>query len=94
LRYRSLTLVTQFVRGAHPIARAEPGSSIYRSILAQSKDYVTVLERINAVGMAVQVINNIPDRSADRRDAAMADLANKLLGLYATLPTAQISKAE
>ncbi len=27
---------------------------IYRSILAQSKEYVTVLERINAVGMAVQ----------------------------------------
>jgi len=41
---------------------------IYRSILAQSKEYVTVLERINAVGMAVQVIASIPDANADLKE--------------------------
>nr|WP_131515256.1 hypothetical protein [Pseudomonas chengduensis] len=57
---------------------------IYRSILAQSKDYVAVLERINAVGMAVQVISNIPEGSGTLRDQTTAELAKQLLGLYAS----------
>lgn len=57
---------------------------IYRSILAQSKEYVAVLERINAVGMAVQVISNIPEGSGALRDQTTAELAKQLLGLYAS----------
>lgn len=57
---------------------------IYRSILSQSKDYVSVLERINAVGMAVQVISNIPQGSSALRDQTTAELAKQLLGLYAS----------
>lgn len=60
---------------------------IYRSILAQSKDYMTVLERINAVGMAVQVIASISEDSAELRHTTTATLANQLLSLYAA-PTA------
>jgi len=56
---------------------------IYRSILAQSKEYVAVLERINAVGMAVQVISNIPDESSELKHQTTAELAKQLLGLYA-----------
>ncbi|MCR4305325.1 MAG: hypothetical protein NUV63_14075 [Gallionella sp.] len=56
---------------------------IYRSILAQSKEYVTVLERINAVGMAVQVIATIPDASAELKSQTKAELAKQLLSLYA-----------
>lgn len=56
---------------------------IYRSILSQSKDYVTVLERINAVGMAVQVIASISDAEQDLRNATTAELAKQLLNLYA-----------
>jgi hypothetical protein len=59
---------------------------IYRSILAQSKEYVTVLERINAVGMAVQVISSIPDTGADLKNNTTAELAKQLLGLYASVP--------
>lgn len=59
---------------------------IYRSILAQSKDYVTVLERINAVGMAVQVIASIPDSDQDLKNKTTADLAKQLLSLYAIKP--------
>nr|WP_315596127.1 hypothetical protein [uncultured Cupriavidus sp.] len=55
---------------------------IYRSILSQSKEYVTVLERINAVGMAVQVIANIPDDNAQLKHETTALLAKQLLGLY------------
>lgn len=61
---------------------------IYRSILAQSKEYVTVLERINAVGMAVQVIASIPEANADLKNNTTAELAKQLLGLYATSPSA------
>ena len=63
---------------------------IYRSILAQSKEYVTVLERINAVGMAVQVISSIPDDQAELKHSTTAQLAKQLLGLYAA-PNTQLS---
>jgi hypothetical protein len=56
---------------------------IYRSILAQSQEYVTVLERINAVGMAVQVIATIPEASAELKSQTKAELAKQLLTLYA-----------
>ncbi len=56
---------------------------IYRSILSQSKEYVTVLERINAVGMAVQVISSIPDANSELKHRTTAELAKQLLGLYA-----------
>lgn len=56
---------------------------IYRSILAQSKEYVTVLERINAVGMAVQVIATIPEASTELKSQTKAELAKQLLTLYA-----------
>ena len=57
---------------------------IYRSILAQSKEYVTVLERINAVGMAVQVIATIPDVNSELKSQTKAELAKQLLNLYAS----------
>lgn len=59
---------------------------IYRSILAQSKEYVTVLERINAVGMAVQVIASIPEANTELKSQTKAELAKQLLSLYATSP--------
>ena len=67
---------------------------IYRSILAQSKDYVTVLERINAVGMAVQVIASIPDSGSELKNQTTAELARQLLSLYATKSTAGTKGSE
>jgi hypothetical protein len=60
---------------------------IYRAVLAQSKEYVIVLERINAVGMAVQVIASIPDSVPDLKNQTTADLARQLLTLYAAKPS-------
>lgn len=65
---------------------------IYRSILAQSKEYVTVLERINAVGMAVQVIATIPDANTELKSQTKAELAKQLLTLYA--PSALLSAGD
>jgi nitrate reductase gamma subunit len=67
---------------------------VFRSILAESRGYVTVLERINAVGMAVQVIAGIPDANADLKGATTASLANQLLGLYASMPASKDQGAE
>jgi nitrate reductase gamma subunit len=57
---------------------------VYRSTLAQSKDYVSVLERINAVGMAVQVLETIPESSAELKHVTTAEVAKQLLRLYST----------
>lgn len=60
---------------------------IFRSIMAQSKDYVVVLERINAVGMAVQVISGLPAKEdSGLRHEATAELAKQLLDLYSSPP--------
>lgn len=55
---------------------------IYRSILAQTKTYVSVLERINAVGMAVHVIESIPNEDTEKKNLSKAELAKQLLTLY------------
>lgn len=55
---------------------------IYKSILAQSKEYVAVLERINAVGMAVQVLSGIPDDQKELKYETTAQLAGDLIKLY------------
>lgn len=67
---------------------------IYRSILAQSKEYVTVLERINAVGMAVQVIATIPEASSELKSQTKAELAKQLLSLYASSAPPKTSDAK
>jgi hypothetical protein len=55
---------------------------IYRSVLAQTRGYVSVLERINAVGMAVQVLGTIADERRGLRDESTAMLAKQLIDLY------------
>jgi hypothetical protein len=55
---------------------------IYRSTMAQAKDYVAMLERINAVGMSLQVIDSISDKSEIKRDEMKAQIAKDLLSLY------------
>ncbi|HEX8277033.1 MAG TPA: hypothetical protein VF615_30605 [Longimicrobiaceae bacterium] len=58
---------------------------IYRSTMEQARDYVNILERINAVGMSVQIIENIDDSQVDLRDKTRADVALSLLSLYGML---------
>jgi hypothetical protein len=58
---------------------------IYKSTMQQAKDYVTVLERINAVGMSVQILDSISDEENKLKDQTKADLAKKLLDIYGNL---------
>ncbi len=55
---------------------------VYRSTMEQAKDYVAMLERINAVGMSVQLVETIEDSDPKARDKVRAELASSLLNMY------------
>ncbi|HEX8212964.1 MAG TPA: hypothetical protein VF584_22505 [Longimicrobium sp.] len=61
---------------------------IYRSTMEQAKEYVAILERINAVGMAVQILESLGDRDHALRQETTAQIATQLLTLYAAKPPA------
>jgi phage shock protein PspC (stress-responsive transcriptional regulator) len=56
---------------------------IYKSTLAQAKDYVGMLERINAVGMSVQILDSLDRANPQLRDNAKVTVAHELLKFYA-----------
>jgi hypothetical protein len=68
---------------------------VYRSTMEQAKGYVTMLERINAVGMAVQILATIEDEDKSIRPQATADIAKQLLTLYGgiAVPAKRTTKA-
>jgi hypothetical protein len=58
---------------------------IYKSTMEQARNYVTVLERINAVGMSVQILDSIEDADVKLRNQTRAALAKTLLSMYGSL---------
>lgn len=54
---------------------------VHRSTMSQAKEYVTVLERINAVGMSVKILEGLP-AGEDLRNETTAQIAKQLLDLY------------
>lgn len=59
---------------------------IYKSTMNQAKDFVNVLERINAVGMSVQILDSISKNEIKLQDQTKADIAKQLLALYSIKP--------
>ncbi len=55
---------------------------LYKSTMKQAKDYVNVLERINAVGMSVQIIETITEPYLQLKNETKAELSKKLIDLY------------
>lgn len=55
---------------------------VYRSTVKQANDYVGTLERINAVGMAVSIVDLIPDKGQVKAKAR-AELAKQILASHA-----------
>jgi hypothetical protein len=55
---------------------------IYRSTMEQARDYVNILERINAVGMSVQILDSIQADDTGLRDKTRGEIAHSLLSLY------------
>lgn len=58
---------------------------IYRSTMEQAKEYVNILERINAVGMSVQILDSIESDVDGLRDRTRAEIAKDLLSLYGSV---------
>jgi uncharacterized membrane protein YesL len=52
---------------------------IYRSTMKQANAYVATLERINAVGMAVAIVDLIPDEKSEAKTKARVDLVKQIL---------------
>jgi ABC-type multidrug transport system fused ATPase/permease subunit len=55
---------------------------LYKATMAQATDYVAILERINAVGMSVQILETIDEQDSKLKNQTTADLAKQLLALY------------
>lgn len=58
---------------------------IFRSTMEQAKDYVNILERINAVGMSVQILESIETDVDGLRDKTRAQVARDPLSLYGSV---------
>lgn len=56
---------------------------LYKATMAQAKDYVTILERINAVGMSVQILETLENTATSLKDKTTAEVARLLLSMYA-----------
>lgn len=52
---------------------------IYKNTMKQATQYVTVLERINTVGMAVQILDAINEASSELKDVTRVDIIRLLL---------------
>jgi nitrate reductase gamma subunit len=52
---------------------------LYRSTIQQASTYTITLERIHAVGMAMQILDTISAESVQLRDSTKADIVRALL---------------
>jgi hypothetical protein len=55
--------------------------AIYRATLREAAEFMSVLERINTVGMAVQILDSMPDDAADLKNKTRAEIVNLLLAV-------------
>ena len=65
---------------------------IFRSTTEQAREYVSVLERINAVGMCVQILDSIPNDHAELKYKSRAEVALQLLKIYSFSKEAQSTR--
>jgi len=65
---------------------------IYKSTIAQASTYVETLERINSVGMAVQILDSIPDDQVETKNNARAEMVSKILYALRTPPAGKSRK--
>ena len=52
---------------------------VYRSTLTEANSFMSVLERINTVGMAVQILDSIPDADSELKNKVRAELVQLLV---------------
>jgi hypothetical protein len=64
-------IITQFIGATFLV--------IYRSTMVQANEFMLILERINTVGMAVQVLDSIPESLPDLKSSSRAEIITLLL---------------
>lgn len=64
-------IITQFIGATFMV--------IYRSTMAQANEFMVVLDRINSVGMAVQVLDSIPESEGDLKNITRAQIVELLI---------------
>jgi hypothetical protein len=67
---------------------------IYRSTMAQANQFMEVLERINTVGMAVQILDAIPEQETQLKNTTRAEIVSLLLSVNARVKTASAKTRE
>ena len=55
---------------------------LHKSTMNQAKDYVTILERINAVGMSMQILESLGEGDQELKQETTAAIAQQLLLMY------------
>jgi hypothetical protein len=65
-------LLTEFVAATFIV--------VYKSTMSQADTFVATLERINSVGMAIQILDSIPDSEGELKNKSRADLVTQILG--------------
>ena len=55
---------------------------LHKSTMKQAGEYVAILERINAVGMSVQILETIENKEEKLKEKTTADIAKQLLVMY------------
>ena len=76
-------VILQFIAGTFLV--------IYRATMEQATRHVEVLERINAVGMSISILDAIEGDPAVR-NSARVEIARELLGLYGRAPASAGAK--
>ncbi len=56
-------------------------------IMAQANEFIAVLERINTVGMAVQILDSIPEDQVELKNSTRSNLVALLAGMKPNLKT-------
>ena len=56
--------------------------AMYKASIGQTEQHFSALERINAVGMCMKVLDKIG--KSESKDKAMIEIANKVLSMYDT----------
>lgn len=64
-------IITQFIGATFML--------IYRSTMAQANSFMTILERINTVGMAVQILDSMPESEGQLKNETRSEIVKLLL---------------
>ena len=62
--------------------------------MAQANQFMEVLERINTVGMAVQILDAIPEQETQLKNSARAEIVSLLLSVNARSKSAASARKQ